>query len=202
MKPGTFLKIHSSQGARPSSSSLVLESVLGKPGRMFRKATADSEAALINTPLQRGERHQAGVSNRINGFSHFAKTVKTVLHLSWTTLTPLKRGVNERLLSQAQRQYEVFGLRRPRSGTRIFNQALRFASRSLVVLSLVRLPAAEAMTPSELKARLEAHESITVIDVRSTDRFATGHIPGAINVPAALATEKRLPPLGRVVVWG
>lgn len=42
---------------------------------------------------------------------------------------------------------------------------------------------------------------ITFVDVRSTVAFKIGHIPGAINVPAALVPHKQLPPLGRVVVY-
>jgi len=58
-----------------------------------------------------------------------------------------------------------------------------------------------ALTPAELKAQLDAGTRLTIIDVRSTDRFSVGHIPGAINVPAAVCVEKKLPPLGRAVIY-
>lgn len=59
-----------------------------------------------------------------------------------------------------------------------------------------------AMTAQELQQALANGEAITVIDVRSQARFAAGHIPGAINLPAELIARKQLPPLGRVVVYG
>jgi len=42
----------------------------------------------------------------------------------------------------------------------------------------------------------------TFIDVRGTGAYKAAHIPGAISVPAALCPHKRLPPLGRVIVYG
>jgi len=60
---------------------------------------------------------------------------------------------------------------------------------------------AGAITPSDLTQRLAAGETITVIDVRATDFFQKGHIPGAINVPMAILKDKRLPKLGSVVVY-
>ena len=62
--------------------------------------------------------------------------------------------------------------------------------------------AAQAITVAGLQAQLAKGEKPTVIDIRSPERFAQGHIPGAINVPASLWPHKRLPPLGRVVVCG
>ena len=56
------------------------------------------------------------------------------------------------------------------------------------------------MSQAELQRQLADGASITVIDIRSTALFQKGHIPGAINVPAALIPEKELPPLGKVVV--
>jgi rhodanese-related sulfurtransferase len=43
---------------------------------------------------------------------------------------------------------------------------------------------------------------LTVIDVRAPALFARAHIPGAINIPASLCPQKKLPPLGHVVVCG
>jgi rhodanese-related sulfurtransferase len=45
-------------------------------------------------------------------------------------------------------------------------------------------------------------EKLTIIDVRSTALFTQGHIPGAINIPAALCSHANLPQLGKVVVCG
>lgn len=58
------------------------------------------------------------------------------------------------------------------------------------------------MTASELKQQMEEGKSIVVMDVRMNEVFCKGHIPGAINVPASLVPEKKLPPLGKVIVYG
>jgi rhodanese-related sulfurtransferase len=57
-----------------------------------------------------------------------------------------------------------------------------------------------AATPTELQQAIAQGEEVTVIDIRGTAEFQKGHIPGALNVPAALVPEKTLPRLGRVVV--
>ncbi len=58
-----------------------------------------------------------------------------------------------------------------------------------------------AISPAEVQSLQAAGEKITFLDVRSKVLFQQGHIPGAINVPAALVPAKQLPPLGRVVVY-
>jgi rhodanese-related sulfurtransferase len=58
-----------------------------------------------------------------------------------------------------------------------------------------------AISPSELQSELAGGSAPTVIDVRANDLFAKNHIPGAINIPAALCGAKNLPRLGRVVVY-
>lgn len=58
-----------------------------------------------------------------------------------------------------------------------------------------------AMSPTALRQELAKGSTVTVIDVRSTDLYGQAHIPGAINIPAALCEAKKLPPLGRVVVY-
>ena len=37
--------------------------------------------------------------------------------------------------------------------------------------------------PVELSRMIENHENINIIDVRGSEDFTTGHIPGAINLP-------------------
>ena len=61
--------------------------------------------------------------------------------------------------------------------------------------------AATAVSPVEVQRMMDAGEKITFIDVRANTVFKEGHIPGAINVPAALAPQKQLPPLGAVIVY-
>src|SRR5579872_1179720 len=60
---------------------------------------------------------------------------------------------------------------------------------------------ARAVSPAEVHERLNAGVKITFIDLRPTSIFKNGHIPNAINVPAALVPAKQLPPLGRVIVY-
>ena len=61
--------------------------------------------------------------------------------------------------------------------------------------------AALAVSPDQVRQRLDSGEKITFVDVRSKNLFQGGHIPGAINIPAQLVPEKQLPPLGQVVVY-
>ena len=39
------------------------------------------------------------------------------------------------------------------------------------------------LTPLELKKRIDAGESLQIVDVRMPFEFVLGHIPGAINIP-------------------
>ncbi|MGZ8940256.1 MAG: rhodanese-like domain-containing protein [Limisphaerales bacterium] len=67
--------------------------------------------------------------------------------------------------------------------------------------SLLYVKGEEAISAGEVMRRIDAGEKLTLIDVRPNTVFKAGHIPGAINVPAALAPQKQLPPLGEVVVY-
>src|SRR6267143_1049913 len=63
---------------------------------LLHKHFTTSPSDLINTSLQRGVRGGGRLGNRLNGFPHGAKTVETVFRPTPLTITPLKRGVNER----------------------------------------------------------------------------------------------------------
>lgn len=39
------------------------------------------------------------------------------------------------------------------------------------------------IAPAELAAQIEAGDAPTVLDVRTPEEFASGHVPGAINIP-------------------
>jgi rhodanese-related sulfurtransferase len=58
-----------------------------------------------------------------------------------------------------------------------------------------------AISPAQVRQLLGSGEKITFMDVRMNTLFQSGHIPGAINVPAQLVPEKQLPPLGHVIVY-
>jgi phage shock protein E len=47
------------------------------------------------------------------------------------------------------------------------------------------VPLAPSISPAELQARRDAGNAPVVIDVRSAEEFAAGHIPGALNIPFA-----------------
>ncbi len=44
-------------------------------------------------------------------------------------------------------------------------------------------PAEATLEPSELAARIEAGASPRLLDVRTAEEFARGHVPGAVNIP-------------------
>lgn len=76
------------------------------------------------------------------------------------------------------------------------------ARRLLLALLPMLVPVVgQATQPEVVQRRLQAGEKITFVDVRSTDFYQKGHLPGAINVPVAILAEKRLPRLGTVVVY-
>jgi rhodanese-related sulfurtransferase len=48
-----------------------------------------------------------------------------------------------------------------------------------------RAAAAGEVTPSELLAAIDARQERLVLDVRTPEEFANGHVPGTVNVPIA-----------------
>ena len=45
------------------------------------------------------------------------------------------------------------------------------------------LPEYHKITAEEAKARIDSGDPLLIVDVRTAEEFAAGHIPGAINVP-------------------
>jgi len=72
----------------------------------------------------------------------------------------------------------------------------------VVALSGLLAAPVMAMTAGELAVLLEEKAPVTLVDVRDASLFQRGHIPNAINVPIRVLPLKKLPPLGRVVVYG
>ena len=74
----------------------------------------------------------------------------------------------------------------------------------LAALAVVVLGGANALAiePADLAARLSKSEPLLIIDVRPSVNYQEGHIPGAINIPLALLSHKRVPASDRVVVYG
>jgi rhodanese-related sulfurtransferase len=42
----------------------------------------------------------------------------------------------------------------------------------------------EFVSPEELRRQQASGRGLTVIDVRDAEEYATGHVPGAIHIPA------------------
>jgi rhodanese-related sulfurtransferase len=74
---------------------------------------------------------------------------------------------------------------------------------SLIVgVGLGLLSSAYAISPVMLQQELDGGQKITIIDIRPNAMYQKSHIQNAINIPASIIERKKLPPLGRVVVYG
>ena len=62
-----------------------------------------------------------------------------------------------------------------------------FAQAKAGAPATVAMPKTDRMTMAEFKKLLAANE-VVVIDVRSADSYAAGHIPGALSVPLETIT--------------
>lgn len=51
-------------------------------------------------------------------------------------------------------------------------------------------PVIREVSVDALKKMLDAKDHIVLLDVREPDEFATGHLPGAINIPRGLLASK------------
>ena len=60
----------------------------------------------------------------------------------------------------------------------------------LVAAPMLADPSAPIIEPADLQARLESDTAPTVIDVRSAEEYAAGHIPGALNIPFDQVAER------------
>jgi len=59
-----------------------------------------------------------------------------------------------------------------------------------------------AISIQELNQKIENKEDLTIIDIRINVLYQNGHIHNAINIPASIMEHKKLPPLGKVIVYG
>lgn len=71
----------------------------------------------------------------------------------------------------------------------------------IALVSLTALSAA-GVTIGDLQKQLDQGQKVAIVDVRSTELYSQGHIPGAINIPSTLIEFRSIPPLGRVVLYG
>ena len=58
-----------------------------------------------------------------------------------------------------------------------------------------------AISPADLAQELEGKQQLTIIDIRPNVLYSKNHIQNAINIPASIIDRKKLPALGRVVVY-
>lgn len=49
--------------------------------------------------------------------------------------------------------------------------------------ALAHGPSFPQIATDELKAKIDKQEKVFVVDVRTVEEYAAGHLPGAINVP-------------------
>ena len=69
---------------------------------------------------------------------------------------------------------------------RLLDPGFRWMAAILVGLAAAACAAESApsrIAPDELAARIEAGDAPTILDVRTPEEFAAGHLPGAINIP-------------------
>jgi rhodanese-related sulfurtransferase len=51
-------------------------------------------------------------------------------------------------------------------------------------------PEAPSIAPAELNTRIASGDAPVVIDVRTAEEYASGHIPGAVNIPYDQVAER------------
>ena len=73
---------------------------------------------------------------------------------------------------------------------------------SITLLAVALYGTGHALTAEALAEALLRGDRITVIDLRHPGVYQRAHIPGAINIPTRTLVRKRLPALGRVVIYG
>lgn len=63
------------------------------------------------------------------------------------------------------------------------------------------LPHTGTLSPSEAMKMIREHKNLTVVDVRTTEEFENGHIPGAISVPVqSLPQNMKAIPAGPILL--
>jgi rhodanese-related sulfurtransferase len=71
-----------------------------------------------------------------------------------------------------------------------------------VMFAASTFAAGERITVSQLQAWLVEENPPLIVDIRSAADYSTAHLPGAINIPANALERRKLPPMGRVVLYG
>jgi rhodanese-related sulfurtransferase/DNA-binding transcriptional ArsR family regulator len=159
--------------------------------------------------------HAVSTPKRLELLDLLSQGEKTVEQLAQHSATPLKNtSAHLRVLRQARlveprREGQYVWYRLADDGVAAFLAALqalgrqRYAEvREMADAYLERRDALEPIAPDELRRRLETGD-VTLIDVRPTDEFASGHIPGALSVPVAELADRvqELPKRKEVVAY-
>jgi rhodanese-related sulfurtransferase len=159
--------------------------------------------------------HAVSTPKRLELLDLLSQGEKTVEQLAEHSATPLKNtSAHLRVLRQARlveprREGQHVWYRLADDAVAAFLAALqalgrqRYAEvREMAEAYLERRDALEPIAPDELRRRLETGD-VTLIDVRPTDEFAAGHIPGALSVPVAELAERvhELPKRKEIVAY-
>jgi rhodanese-related sulfurtransferase len=91
------------------------------------------------------------------------------------------------------------------AGERVMEKRMKKLSMFCIVLCAVffiGFGSCFGISCEELRGLMDRKEKLTLIDCRDNASFRSGHILGAINIPARLCGIKSLPQVGRIVVYG
>jgi rhodanese-related sulfurtransferase len=159
--------------------------------------------------------HAVSTPRRLELLDLVSQGEKTVEQLAEQSATPLKntsahlRVLRQARLVETRRDGQHVWYRLADDSVAAFLSALqslgrqRYAEvREVADAYLERRDQLEPIAPEELRRRL--HEGdVTLIDVRPSDEFAAGHIPGALSVPVAQLARRigKLPKRKEVVAY-
>jgi rhodanese-related sulfurtransferase len=159
--------------------------------------------------------HAVSTPKRLELLDLLSQGEKTVEQLAEHSATPLKntsaqlRVLRQARLVESRREGQHVWYRLADDAVATFLAALqalgrqRYAEvREMADAYLERRDALEPIPPDELRRRLQTGD-VMLIDVRPTDEFAAGHIPGALSVPVADLPDRvhKLPKRKEIVAY-
>jgi rhodanese-related sulfurtransferase/DNA-binding transcriptional ArsR family regulator len=159
--------------------------------------------------------HALSTPKRLELLDLLAQGEKTVEQLAVQSATPLKntsahlRVLRQARLVETRRDSQRIWYRLADAEVAAFLLALQRLGRQrygevreVVQSYLERRDSLEPIRPDELRRRLAAGD-VTLIDVRPSDEFAAGHIPGALSIPVDELAERarELPKRKEIVAY-
>ncbi len=162
-----------------------------KPARTVLASFADVARALAHEHrlelleyLAQGERSVEALA-ALGGLS-VANTSQHLQHLRRAGLVNTRRD-GKRVYYALSNEFEVVQLM---TSLRLVAERTALSLASIVRSYFDRRDDLEPVTREELMRRVR-EEAVTILDVRPVEEFASGHVPGAINIPQA-ELERRL----------